>query len=56
MPRLSIKRKALPERGAYGRGRREPELVAELQRLRDEAERVGLKMAWPALEEALKAA
>ena len=38
------------------RGRREPELAEELQRLRDEAERVGLKMALPALEEALKAA
>ncbi len=41
---------------AWGRGRREPELVAELQRLRSEAERLSLTTALPALDEALKAA
>jgi class 3 adenylate cyclase/tetratricopeptide (TPR) repeat protein len=38
---------------AFGRGRRDDEIVLELQRLRDEAEQVGLKNALPALEEAL---
>ena len=37
----------------FGRGERNPEILAELQRLRDEAERVGLKTALPALDEAL---
>ncbi len=40
----------------WGRGRREPELVAELQRLRSEAERLSLTTALPALDQALKAA
>ncbi len=40
---------------AWGRGRREPELSAELQRLRSEAERLGLTAALPALEGALEA-
>ncbi len=41
---------------AWGQGRREPKLVAELQRLRSEAERLSLTTALPALDEALKAA
>ena len=40
----------------WGRGRREPELVAELQRLRSEGERLSLTTALPAMDEALKAA
>ncbi len=40
---------------AWGRGRRETELVAELQRLRGEAERAGLATALPALDKALNA-
>ena len=41
---------------AWGRGRRGPELVAELERLCAEAERVSLMTAVPALDEALQAA
>ena len=37
----------------YGRGKRDDATVQELKRLRDEAKRVGLKMALSALEEAL---
>ncbi len=37
----------------FGRGNRDDATTQELQRLRDEAERVGLKVAIPALEEAL---
>ncbi len=38
---------------AFGRGNRDDATMQELQRLRDEAERVGLKLAIRALEEAL---
>ena len=38
---------------AFGRGDHDDAIMQELQRLRDEAERVGLKVAIPALEEAL---
>ena len=38
---------------AVARGRRDETTIDELRRLRDEAERVGLKDALPALEEAL---
>jgi tetratricopeptide (TPR) repeat protein len=38
---------------AFGRGNRDEATMQELQRLRDEAERVGLKLAMHALEEAL---
>ena len=38
---------------AYGRGKRDDATMQELKRLRDEAERVVLKPALPALEEAL---
>ncbi len=41
---------------AWGRGRRGPDLVAELGRLRAEAERVNLITALPALDEALNVA
>ncbi len=40
---------------AFGRGKRDGETVNELKRLRDEADRVGLRSALPALEEALAA-
>jgi hypothetical protein len=39
----------------FGRGNRDDATMQELKRLRDEAERVGLKTALPALEEALAA-
>jgi class 3 adenylate cyclase/tetratricopeptide (TPR) repeat protein len=38
---------------AFGHGERNPEILAELQRLRDEANRVGLKTALAAVDEAL---
>jgi class 3 adenylate cyclase/tetratricopeptide (TPR) repeat protein len=38
---------------AYGRGKRDGATAQELKRLRDEAERVGLKTALPALEKSL---
>ncbi len=38
---------------AFGHGDRNPEILAELQRLRDEANRVGLKTALAAVDEAL---
>ncbi len=38
---------------AFGLGRRDEESVQEMRRLRDEAKRVGLKNALPAVEEAL---
>jgi class 3 adenylate cyclase/tetratricopeptide (TPR) repeat protein len=38
---------------AFGRGARDPASVAELRRLRDQAEQTGLKMALPALDRAL---
>jgi hypothetical protein len=38
---------------AHGRGRRDDVTLAELRRLRDEAERVGLRVALPALDQAL---
>jgi tetratricopeptide (TPR) repeat protein len=38
---------------AFGRGARDPASVAELRRLRDQAEQVGLTMALPALDQAL---
>ena len=38
---------------AYGRGERDPRLVAELQRLREEAAQAGLKIALCALETAI---
>jgi hypothetical protein len=38
---------------AFGRGNRDDGAMQEVQRLRDEAEHVGLKVAIPALEEAL---
>ena len=38
---------------AHGRGNRDPQTMVELQRLRDEAERIGLMFAMPALEDAL---
>ena len=38
---------------AFGQGRRDAELLRELRRLRDVAERVGMKTALPALDEAL---
>lgn len=41
---------------AYGREKRDYATMQELKRLRDEAERIGLKTALPALEEALAAA
>jgi tetratricopeptide (TPR) repeat protein len=41
---------------AWGRGRRDAEILAELQRLRAEVERIGLTTALPALHEALRAA
>jgi tetratricopeptide (TPR) repeat protein len=41
---------------AWGRGRREPELVVELQRLRNDAERFSLTTALPTMDEALKTA
>ena len=41
---------------AFGRGERDKEIIHELQRLCDEAERVGFKIASPALEEALTTA
>ena len=41
---------------AFGRGNREDPTMQELQCLRDEAERVGLKLALPALEAALSSA
>ncbi len=41
---------------AFGRGRRDAATMDELRRLRDEAERIGLTTALPALEGALKAA
>ena len=39
----------------FGRGRRDDELVDTLRRLRDEAKRIGLKLAEPAIEQALQA-
>jgi tetratricopeptide (TPR) repeat protein len=39
---------------AFGRGRRDATTIGELRRLRDEAERIGLKIALPALVEALE--
>jgi hypothetical protein len=41
---------------AFGRGRRDAALSAELGRLRDDAERMGLRIALPALETALTSA
>ena len=38
---------------AWGRGRRDAEALAELRRLREEAERTGFIIALPALEAAL---
>ncbi len=38
---------------AFGRGSRDDKTMQELKRLRDEAGRVGLKLAIPALETAL---
>ncbi len=38
---------------AFGRGKRDDATVQELQRLHDEAKRVGLELAVPALEKAL---
>ena len=38
---------------AFGRGKRDDATMQELQRLRNQAERVGLKVAIPALENAL---
>jgi class 3 adenylate cyclase/tetratricopeptide (TPR) repeat protein len=38
---------------AFGRGRRDPETLTELRRLREEAERVGFVAALPALDAAL---
>ena len=38
---------------AFGRGRRDAALAAELERLRHDADRVGLRIALPALETAL---
>jgi class 3 adenylate cyclase/tetratricopeptide (TPR) repeat protein len=38
---------------AHGRGRHDPEIVAELRRLQDEAERVGFRTPLPALKKAL---
>ena len=38
---------------AFGRGRRDPTLGRELARLRREGERLGLKVALPAIEAAL---
>ena len=38
---------------AWGRGRRDAEALAELRRLREEAERTGFMTAIPALEAAL---
>ena len=38
---------------AFGRGKRDDATVKEVQRLRDEADRVGLESALPALEDAL---
>ncbi|MCZ6533302.1 MAG: adenylate/guanylate cyclase domain-containing protein, partial [SAR324 cluster bacterium] len=40
---------------AYGRGSQDDALLEELKGLREEADRVGLKLALPALEEALTA-
>ncbi len=39
---------------AHGRGSRDPALLQELQRLHDEALRIGLMIAVPALEQALQ--
>jgi hypothetical protein len=41
---------------AVGRGGRDAEILAEVQRLRAEADRIGLTTALPALNEALRAA
>ena len=41
---------------AYGRGKRDDATMAEITRLRDEAKRVGFRLALPALDEALSAA
>jgi hypothetical protein len=41
---------------AFGRGKRDDTTIHELQRVRDEAEGLGLKTALPALEEALSRA
>jgi len=41
---------------AFGRGRRDAALAAELERLRSDADRVGLRIALPALEAALASA
>jgi len=41
---------------AYGRGERDDKIIAELQRLRDQALEIGLKSHLPALERALAAA
>jgi tetratricopeptide (TPR) repeat protein len=41
---------------AFGRGKRDDTTIHELQRVRDEAEGIGLKTALPALEEALSRA
>jgi hypothetical protein len=38
---------------AFGRGRRDPELIAGIRRLRDEGEGLGLRIALPAIESAL---
>jgi tetratricopeptide (TPR) repeat protein len=40
----------------FGRGNRKDATMQELRRLRDEAEQIGLKIALPALDEALEAA
>jgi hypothetical protein len=40
---------------AHGSGRRDPEIASALRRLRDEAERVGMRAALPALERGLAA-
>ncbi len=38
---------------AYGRGRRDAALTAEIRRLREDGERLGLRTALPALEAVL---
>jgi hypothetical protein len=38
---------------AFGRGRRDAALMVEIQRLRDEGERLGLRVALPAIDAAL---
>jgi hypothetical protein len=38
---------------AFGRGRRDPALIAGIRRLRDEGEGLGLRIALPAIESAL---